>query len=164
MKIKDLQDLLKHDLMDTYDAERQLTEALPKMAEAASSSELRAAFEHHLEQTNNHMMRLEQIFDMLGESPDGEECIGMRGLIQEGEKLIEEQTPGEALDAALIGAAQKVEHYEITAYGSMRAYARLLGEDSLDGLLMQTLDEEGKAGEKLTQIAMTSVNLESIGD
>lgn len=163
MKIRDLQDLLKHDLLDTYDAERQLTEALPKMAEAASSSELKAAFEHHLEQTHTHLTRLEQIFDMLGETPDSEECIGMRGLIQEGEKLIEEQTPGEALDAALIGAAQKVEHYEITGYGSMRAYARLLGEDRVDDLLMQTLDEEGKADEKLTQIAMTSVNLESMG-
>jgi ferritin-like metal-binding protein YciE len=161
MKLENLKDLLVHELMDLYDAEQQITRALPKMAEAASAQELKRGFEEHLHQTRSHIQRLDQVFEHLGVSKNGEECVGMRGLIQEGEKIMQEKGDKDTLDAALIAAAQKVEHYEISGYGSARAYARLLGEDEVDTLLLKTLDEEGRTDEKLTQIAMNSINLEA---
>jgi ferritin-like metal-binding protein YciE len=158
VKMQNLKDLLVHELRDLYDAERQIAKALPKMAEKAKSGELKNGFQEHLSQTKHQMKRLEQAFDHLGETVDGQECIGMRGLIQEGEKMMSENADPSVLDAALIATAQKVEHYEIAGYGTARAYARLMGDDELDTLLLKTLDEEGRADEKLSQLAMTSVN------
>jgi ferritin-like metal-binding protein YciE len=158
MKLKNLRDLLEHELLDLYDAENQITKALPKMAKAAKSADLKHGFEEHLQQTRDQIKRLDQVFDHLGISKNGEECVGMRGLIEEGEKIMEEQGDSEVIDAALIAAAQKVEHYEIAGYGTARAYARLLGEEKVDGLLLKTLDEEGRTDEKLSQLAMGSIN------
>ena len=157
-----LKDLYIDELKDLYSAENQLVKALPKMAKAATSPDLRAGFEDHLEQTKNHVQRLETIFQQLGESPKGKKCKGMEGLIEEGSEAIEEYE-GELLDAALIGAAQRVEHYEMAGYGCVRTYADLLGETKAVALLQKTLDEEGAADEKLTAIAKR-INVESNGD
>lgn len=140
-------------MRDTYDAEKQITKALPKMAEAASSSELRQAFEEHLEQTKNHVQRLEQIFKALNESPKGESCDGMEGLIDEGSALMDEDLDPEALDAGLIAAAQRVEHYEMAAYGTVRTYANILRDTNATSLLQETLNEEKEADRKLTGLA-----------
>jgi len=161
MKLNNLRDLFLHDLKDIYDAEIQITKALPMMAEAASSTQVRKAFEEHLKQTQEQVQRLEQVFQLLGEKAERQACKGMRGLIEEGEKMIAEDASPEVRDAALIAAAQKVEHYEISAYGTARAYARLLGESEVDALLMQTLDEEGRTDEKLNQLAMTRENIKA---
>ncbi len=147
-----LKELYIDELRDLYSAENQLTKALPKMAKAANSEELRTGFEEHLEQTKGHVNRLEQIFKELGEKPTGKKCKGMEGLIEEGKEMIEEQE-GEALDAGLISAAQRVEHYEIAGYGCVRTYANLLGEDDAAELLDQTLDEEKETDQKLTALA-----------
>jgi ferritin-like metal-binding protein YciE len=161
MKLNNLRDLFIHDIQDTYDAEKQITKALPQMIAAADSQQLRAAFEKHLNQTQEQVRRLEQIFHILGEPVKGQECKGMRGLIEEGEKMMMEDATPEVRDAALIAAAQKVEHYEIASYGTARAYAELLGEHEVDSLLLQTLDEEGKADEELSMLAMTRENLKA---
>lgn len=158
MKLNNLRDLFIHDIQDMYDAEKQITKALPQMISAADSQQLRAAFEKHLNQTQEQVRRLEQIFHILGEQVKGQECKGMRGLIEEGEKMMMEDASPEVRDAALIAAAQKVEHYEIASYGTARAYAELLGEHEVDSLLLQTLDEEGKADEELSMLAMTREN------
>ncbi|HEX5422598.1 MAG TPA: ferritin-like domain-containing protein [Candidatus Acidoferrales bacterium] len=152
MKESALKELYVDELRDLYNAENQLTKALPKMAKAATSDELRAGFEEHLEQTKGHVERLQEIFKELGEKPTGKKCKGMEGLVEEGEEMIEEQE-GEALDAGLISAAQRVEHYEIAAYGSVRTYANLLGEEDAAELLEQTLTEEKQTDQKLTKLA-----------
>lgn len=158
MKLSNLRDLLIHDMMDIYDAEQQIIKALPMMADASSSRDLKKAFEDHLAQTQIQVKRLDEIFGILGEKPKKQECRGMKGLIEEGEKIIAEDATPEVRDAALIAAAQKVEHYEITAYGTARAYAQELGESEVDSLLMQTLDEEGQTDEKLSRMAMMREN------
>jgi ferritin-like metal-binding protein YciE len=153
MSVTNLEELFIHELRDMRDAERQLTRALPKMAKAASSEELKAAFEEHLEVTKEHIERLDSVFEMAGKAARGKHCAGMEGIIEEGSQLISDEEPGPALDAALIGAAQKVEHYEIAAYGSLATYAELMGLKDAQKLLGTTLDEEKETDEKLTQIA-----------
>lgn len=148
-----LKELYIDELKDIYNAENQLVKALPKMAKAASSEELRAGFEEHLEQTRGHVQRLEQIFEMLGESPKGKKCKGMEGLVEEGSEVMEEDFEDALMDAALIGAAQRVEHYEIAAYGTVRAFAEELGESEHVSLLEETLEEEKETDEKLTELA-----------
>lgn len=152
-----LQDLLIDELKDLYSAEKQLLKALPKMADAASDEPLRQAILDHLEETKQHVTRLEQAFTSLGESPKAKTCKAMQGLLAEGEKAITKKAPDPLRDAGLIGAAQRVEHYEIAAYGTARAFAEELGLDDVAGLLQSTLDEEGAADKKLTSLA-TSVN------
>ena len=154
MKANSLRELFVEELRDLYDAENQLIKALPKMAEASSSPELREAFEDHLEQTQNHATRLEKIFAGLGEKAKAEKCKGMEGLVKEGSDLLKENDfDPEVKDAAIIGAAQRVEHYEIAGYGTVRTFAELLGEDEALSLLEQTLTEEKEADQKLTELA-----------
>jgi len=148
-----LRDLYIDELKDLYNAENQLVKALPKMAKAASSDELRQGFEEHLEQTRGHVQRLEQIFKSLDESPKGKKCAGMEGLVKEGSEVMEEDFEGALMDAALIGAAQRVEHYEIAAYGTASEFAKLLGESEHVTLLEETLQEEKETDEKLTELA-----------
>jgi len=148
-----LRELYMDELKDLYNAENQLVKALPKMAKAATSDELRSGFEEHLEQTKGHVQRLEQIFEMLGESPKGKKCKGMEGLVEEGSEMIDEDFEGSVKDAGLIGAAQRVEHYEIAGYGTVKAFAQTLGENEHVELLEQTLQEEKDTDEKLTQLA-----------
>src|SRR3984893_4982215 len=148
-----LKELYIDELKDLYSAESQLVKALPKMAKAASFDELRHGFEEHLEQTKGHVQRLEKIFQALGESPKGKKCKGMEGLIEEGSEVMEEDYEGSVLDAALIGAAQRVEHYEIAGYGTVRSMAETLGEADDVSLLEETLEEEKAADEKLTELA-----------
>ena len=153
MKNDGLRNLYIDELKDLYSAENQLVKALPKMAKAASSEELRQGFEQHLEQTRGHVQRLEQIFASLDESPKGKKCAGMEGLVKEGSEMIEEDFEGAVMDAGLIGAAQRVEHYEIAAYGTASEFARTLGEDEHVSLLEQTLEEEKETDEKLSELA-----------
>lgn len=149
------------ELKDLYSAENQLVKALPKMAKASTSPELRAGFEEHLEQTKGHVQRLEEIFDALQESPKGKTCKGMQGLIEEGGEMIGEGLEPEELDAGLISAAQRVEHYEMAAYGSVRTHAKLLGENEAERLLDQTYQEEKATDQKLTKLS-ESVNVEAM--
>lgn len=160
MKLESLRELLTDELKDLYSAETQITKALPKMIKASTSPALKQAFEHHLEETKNHVSRLEQIFKKLDESPKGKTCEGMKGLLKEGEELIGEDAEPEVLDAGIISAAQRVEHYEMAAYGSARTFAELLGEREAVRLLEQTLEEEKAADAKLTQVAR-KVNIEA---
>ncbi|MBI5668550.1 MAG: ferritin-like domain-containing protein [Chloroflexi bacterium] len=160
-KMKELNDLLLHQLQDLYDAEHQITEALPQMVEAASSEELKAAFQEHLNQTEEQINRLKQVFQMLNKRAQRVPCKGMQGLIEEGSELMKEQPKGQVLDAGLIASAQKVEHYEVAAYGSARTYAYQLGYQDAAQLLQQTLDEEEMTDKKLTQIA-GRVNVEAM--
>jgi ferritin-like metal-binding protein YciE len=153
MQLQSLQDVFEHEIQDLYSAEQQLVEALPKMAQAASNGALRSAFEHHLGETQDHVKRLEEIFGHVGIAKSGETCKAMKGLIAEGEGIISAQGDPTAKDAALIAAAQRVEHYEIAAYGSARTYADELGLDEAQELLDQTLDEESNADKLLTKIA-----------
>jgi ferritin-like metal-binding protein YciE len=162
MKMETLQDLFMDVLKDTYDAEHQITKALPKMAKAANSPELKAAFEEHLQQTETHIQRLEQVFEAQGKKPSRKTCKGMQGLIEEGSELIKEDAEPEVLDAGLIAAAQKVEHYEISAYGTLSAYANLLGTRDAVSLFQQTLDEETQTDQNLTQLAEGSINLQAV--
>jgi len=148
-----LKELYIDEMKDLYNAENQLVKALPKMAKAASSDKLRHGFEEHLEQTKSHVQRLEKIFQTLGESPKGKKCKGMEGLIEEGSEVIEEDYEGSVMDAALIGAAQRVEHYEIAGYGTVRTMAETLGESDHVSLLEETLQEEKETDEKLTELA-----------
>jgi ferritin-like metal-binding protein YciE len=148
-----LRDLYIDELKDLYSAENQLVKALPKMAKAASSHELKQGFEEHLEQTRGHVQRLEQIFETLDESPKGKKCAGMEGLVKEGGEVMEEDFEGALMDAALIGAAQRVEHYEIAAYGTAAEFAKLLGQSEHATLLEETLQEEKETDEKLTELA-----------
>jgi len=153
MPEQDLKELYIDELKDLYNAENQLVKALPKMAKASNSEDLRNGFEEHLEQTKGHVQRLEQIFEMLGESPKGKKCKGMEGLIEEGSEMIDEDFEGSVKDAGLIGAAQRVEHYEIAGYGTVKALAETLGEDEQASLLEETLQEEKETDEKLTELA-----------
>jgi ferritin-like metal-binding protein YciE len=148
-----LKELYVEELKDLYNAENQLVKALPKMAKAASSEELRQGFEEHLEQTRGHVERLEKIFESLDESPKGKKCMGMEGLVKEGSEVMSEDFDGALMDAALIGAAQRVEHYEIAAYGTVSEFAKLLGENEHVTLLEETLQEEKETDEKLTNLA-----------
>jgi ferritin-like metal-binding protein YciE len=162
MKMETLQDLFMDVLKDTYDAEHQITKALPKMAKAANSPELKATFEEHLQQTETHIQRLEQVFEMQGKKATRKSCKGMKGLIEEGSELIKEDAEPAVLDAGLIAAAQKVEHYEISAYGTLSAYANLLGANDAITLFQQTLDEETQTDENLSQLAEGSINLQAV--
>jgi ferritin-like metal-binding protein YciE len=159
LKLDSLRDLLVEELRDLYSAETQLLDALPKMEQAASSNELKSAFNHHLEQTREHVSRLEHIFQQLGENPSGETCEAMKGLIKEGEILIKAKGDPDVQDAGLIGAAQRVEHYEIAGYGTARSLARRLGQGQMVETLQQTLNEEAEADKKLTSIAESDVNV-----
>jgi ferritin-like metal-binding protein YciE len=158
MELKSLDDVLEEELKDLYSAEKQLVEALPDIVEAASSEELQDAISEHLEETRGHVKRLEEVFQAIGIQPESEHCDGMEGLISEGSEVAEADGDGDARDAALIGAAQRVEHYEIAAYGTARSLAQQLGHADAAKLLNQTLDEESAADEKLTKIAEKSVN------
>jgi ferritin-like metal-binding protein YciE len=157
-----LEKLYINELRDLYSAENQLLKALPKMAKGASSAELKEAFENHLAETETHVDRLEQIFKDLEENPKGKTCHGMKGLIEEGSEILEEEGEESVLDAGIIVAAQKVEHYEMAGYGSVRAFAQLLGQEEAAQLLQTTLDEESKANELLNQLAETTVNAEAV--
>lgn len=156
-----LHDLYLNELRDLYSAETQLLDALPKMAEAAASSQLKEAFTGHLKQTEGHVRRLEEIFEALGEEPSGETCKAMQGLIAEGEDYVKASGERDVRDAGLIGAAQRVEHYEMAGYGTTRALAERLGESEAAEKLQATLDEEGEADQKLTAIAEGEVNAEA---
>lgn len=153
MQKDSLRELYVNELKDLYNAETQLVKALPKMAKASSNAELRQGFEEHLRQTSEHVSRLEQIFEMLGEKATGKKCLGMEGLVKEGAETMSEDYEDALMDAALIGAAQRVEHYEIAGYGTVRAFAELLGENEHVTLLEQTLEEEKQTDEKLSQLA-----------
>lgn len=157
-----LEELLVDELKDLYSAEKQLVQALPRMAKGASSPELRRAFERHLEETKRQVQRLEQIAGDLDFRVTGKKCKGMEGLIAEGKELMEEDFDDNALDAGLIGAAQKVEHYEIAAYGTARTHAQMLGFTKAAKLLQQTLDEEGATDKKLTALAESIINVEAV--
>jgi ferritin-like metal-binding protein YciE len=161
MPNESLKKLYVDELKDLYSAENQLVKALPKMAKAASSEYLRKGFEKHLEQTQGHVARLEQIFRSLQESPKGKKCMGMEGLIKEGSEVIGEDFEGAVMDAALIGAAQRVEHYEIAAYGTVREFAKILDEPKHASLLEETLNEEKETDEKLTDLSR-EINTQAI--
>ncbi|HLK17856.1 MAG TPA: ferritin-like domain-containing protein [Bryobacteraceae bacterium] len=158
MKIENLEDLFVEQIEDLYDAEQRLVKTLPKMAEASTSPQLRQAFESHLEETKGHVRRLEQVFQALRKKPKGQTCDAMKGLIEEGDDMISNTEQSPLRDAGLIAAANRVEHYEIAAYGSVLSFAKTLGVQEALSLLDATLTEEKKADEKLTQIAETSVN------
>jgi ferritin-like metal-binding protein YciE len=162
MKLDTLEKLYVDELRDIYNAENQLLKALPKMAKGASSSDLKDAFETHLRQTESHVERLEQIFAELDESPKGKTCHGMKGLIEEGSEILKEDGEESVLDAGIIVAAQKVEHYEMAAYGSARTFARLLGQAKAAELLQTTLEEESETNESLNQLAENMVNPEAL--
>jgi ferritin-like metal-binding protein YciE len=161
MELRSLRELYINELRDLYSAENQIIKALPKMAKSASSEELKTGFNEHLEQTKTHVERLEQIFKRLDVSPKGKKCTGMEGLIEEGSELLEEDAEPEVLDAGLICAAQKVEHYEMAGYGCVRTYARILGDEQAAELLQQTLEEEAETDKKLTEMAESTINLEA---
>lgn len=162
MSLNTLKDLYIEQLKDLYNAEEQLVKSLSKMEEAASSDELKKAFREHLKETKEHVKRLERIFGQMDMKPVGETCKAMEGLIEEGDEIIEEEGNSAVKDAGLIAAAQRVEHYEIAAYGTVRAYAELLEEGAAVELLQQTLAEEGHADEKLTKLAEKQVNHEAL--
>jgi ferritin-like metal-binding protein YciE len=161
MSMDSLKDLYIDELKDLYNAENQLLKALPKMAKKAAAPELKRAFQDHLAQTQGHVDRLAKIFKGLGEKPTGKTCKAMKGLVEEGKEVIEEDGDDSVLDAALIGAAQRVEHYEIAGYGVVRTFASLLGEEDAMGLLQRTLNEEAEADTKLTKLAESIINVEA---
>jgi len=162
MKLDSLKKLYLEELRDLYNAETQILKALPKMAEAASASELQAGFRTHLRQTEGQVGRLEAIFKKLGQSPQGKTCQAMKGLLEEGEELMKQDAEPEVRDAGLIASAQRVEHYEIAGYGTVRSYAKWLGDTDAEQLLQETLDEEGETDKKLTQLAEQLVNREAL--
>jgi ferritin-like metal-binding protein YciE len=161
MSLNKLEDLFLFELKDLYSAEEQLIDALPKMANGSSSPDLKRAFELHLDQTKRHRDRLDQVFRHLGQRPAAEKCEAMEGLIEEGEVLLKARGDAAVKDAALISAAQRVEHYEIAGYGTAATFARRLGHHQAADLLHQTLEEEKDADEKLTQIAESSINVQA---
>ncbi len=158
MKIKTLQDLLQHELKDIYSAETQITKALPKMVKEASNDQLRKAFESHLKETETQVERVRQVAEIMGFSPTGHACKAMKGLIEEAADMIDEDAPPEVKDAGLIAQAQRIEHYEISAYGTASALAEQCGLDDVVKLLEKTLAEEKSADEKLSKIATSTVN------
>jgi len=162
MKLDTLKTLYIDELRDLYNAENQLLKALPKMAKGASSEDLKDAFEKHLEQTKSHVERLEEVFQEIGETPKSKTCKAMKGLIEEGSEILKEDGEESVIDAGIIVAAQKVEHYEIASYGSVRTFAQLLGKDRSAELLQTTLDEESETNETLNQLAEEIVNPEAL--
>lgn len=161
MKLETLEDLLVEELKDLYSAEQQMVDALPQMIEAAESPELQKVLRTHLKETERQVTRLEQVFKELGTEPEEHTCKAMKGLIAEGQMMIKARGDSDVRDAGLIGAAQKAEHYEIASYGTARTLAQRLGKNRAAELLQQTLDEEGEADKKLTEIAVSSVNEEA---
>jgi len=161
MEMDSLQELLIDEMRDLYSAETQITKALPKMAKKASNPQLKKAFETHLRETEGQIQRLQKIFDRLGKKPTGKKCAAMAGLVEEGKEMMGEDMDEDTMDAALISIAQKVEHYEIASYGTVRTWANLLGDDQTAKLLQQTLDEEGKTDKLLTELAENSINIEA---
>ena len=161
LEFNSLEDLFIEQIEDLYDAEKRLTQALPKMAEASHSPDLRSAFQTHLRETEGHVVRLERIFQKLGRSPERETCEAMKGLIAEGEAMISAKGDPNVKDAALIAAAQRVEHYEIAAYGTVRTFARQLGREAIASELQETLDEEGNADKILTEITEGVLNIKA---
>ncbi|MGD0098203.1 MAG: ferritin-like domain-containing protein [Terracidiphilus sp.] len=153
MSVDTIDALFVEELKDLYSAENQITKALPKLIKAASLEELRSAFEHHLKETEGHVQRLEQVFEILGSSPKGKTCDGMKGVLDEGSEMLSETAGGNVRDAALISAAQRVEHYEMAAYGTVRSYAESLGQRQISEILQKTLEEEKAADKKLTEIS-----------
>ena len=160
-KMETLEDLYEDLLKDLYSAEKQLVKALPKMVKSAESPDLQNAFKEHLGQTEQHVERIERIFSDMSGSPRGKKCVGMEGLIEEGAELMKEDVDPDVLDAGLIAAAQKVEHYEIASYGTARAWAEKLGHNDHVRILQETLDEESLANEKLTELAESFINMEA---
>ncbi len=161
MELNTLKKLYTEQLKDLYSAEKQLIKALPKMAEFATNEDLKQGFKKHLKETEGQVERLERIFSDMNISGSGKTCAAMKGLVEEGSELMEEDGVPAVLDAGLIAAAQRVEHYEIAAYGCVKAYAELLGEKKAVGLLQKTLDEESKTNQTLTELAESSINLEA---
>jgi ferritin-like metal-binding protein YciE len=161
MEMESLKELYVEELKDLWSAETQITKALPKMMKAATNPKLKKAFNTHLKQTERHVKRLERIFKELDESPRGKKCVGMEGLIKEGQELIKEKPDADVLDAGLIAAAQHVEHYEIAGYGCVRTWARQMGEDRQAELLQETLDEEEQTDRLLTELAESEINVEA---
>ena len=161
MKLNTIEDLLHHELKDLHSAETQLVKALPKMAKAATNEDLRAGFEEHLEQTNGHVQRLENIGGLLGLKLTGHKCKAMAGLVEEGADLISEDAEDHVRDAGLIGAAQRVEHYEMAGYGTAASLARQLGHDEAADILEETLQEEKDTDAKLTELAESVINVEA---
>ncbi|HEY4305416.1 MAG TPA: ferritin-like domain-containing protein [Gemmatimonadaceae bacterium] len=161
MEMETLRDLYIDELKDLYSAEKQLIRALPKMAKNATHPALREAFENHLAETEGHVARLEEIFESLESSPRGKKCVGMEGLIEEAKELLEEDAEEDVVDAGLISKAQHVEHYEMAGYGTVRAWAEMLGEERHVELLQETLDEEKAADALLTELALSSVNIDA---
>ena len=161
MSVDTMEKLFVDELKDLYSAENQITKALPKLAKASTSEDLRAAFESHLGETEEQIKRLEEIFTMLDVSPKGKTCVAMKGLLEEGSEVLEDTQEGAVRDAAMISAAQRVEHYEMAGYGSVRTYAELLGQDEIVALLSETLEEEKSADSKLTEISK-SINSKAL--
>jgi len=161
MELESLQDLFVDSLKDLYNAETQITKALPKVIKTASSPELQQALESHLKETEGHVQRLEQIFERLGEKPTGKKCKAMEGLIAENKEMMGEDAEPDVMDAGLIVGCQKIEHYEIAGYGSMVTFAKILGDNESAKLLQQTLVEEDKADKKLTEVAESTINLQA---
>ncbi len=161
MKLDSLRTLWIEEMRDLYNAEHQILKALPKMAKKAATPALKQAFQSHLEESKTHVERLDQIFDSLGKKPTGKTCKAMKGLVEEGSEMMKETGPSSVIDAGIIAAAQRVEHYEMAGYGVVRTFASILGEDEAEGLLQETLDEEAAADEKLTEIAESTVNDEA---
>ncbi|MEA2599806.1 MAG: hypothetical protein QOF89_798 [Acidobacteriota bacterium] len=164
MELDSLQKLYVEELKDLYSAEKQILQALPRMAKKASNAQLKAAFQEHVQVTQGQLERLDQIFEGLGKSPRGKKCKAMEGLVEEGKETMQEDMDDDVMDAALIAAAQRIEHYEIAGYGTVRTYAQLLGEKDAAKLLQQTLDEEGDADKKLTQLAESTINVEAMAE
>ena len=164
MKLDNLRKLFVEELRDLYSAENQLVKALPKMAKGASSEELKRALEDHLEQTQGQVERLEEVFEQLDETPKGKTCKAMKGLVEEGSEILEEDGEDSVIDAGIIAAAQKVEHYEIASYGTVRTWAGLLGANEAAELLEETLDEEREANELLNKLAQDTVNPEALSE
>jgi len=162
MQIDSLEKLFVEQLKDVYNAEKQIVRALPRMSKAATNDELKNAFDTHLRETEQHVERLEQIFKDLGKPPTGKKCMGMEGLIEEAKELLQEDVDDEVLDAGLIAAAQRVEHYEMAAYGCLKTYADLLGNEQATQLLEQTLNEEKQTDQRLTEIAESAINVEAM--
>ena len=162
MKVDSMRELFVHELKDLHDAETEILKALPKMSKKATHADLRTAFEQHERQTEEHVRRLEQVLDDLGERAGGVKCKGIRGILAEGEDAIRDAKEDDVRDAAMIGAAQRVEHYEMAGYGTARTYARLLGNENAARLLQQTLDEEGETDKKLTALAESHINREAM--
>jgi|SRR5215469_16001904 len=162
MKIESLHDLYVNELQDIYGAEEQILRALPKVIEKTTTPELRQALSNHLEETRGHVSRLVQIFEMHGEEAKKQKCKGMQGVLSEGDDLIGHDAPPQVRDAAIISACQRVEHYEMAVYGTLRTYAQQMGHERAAALLQQTLNEETAADQKLTNIASTRVNIEAV--